>query len=119
MKKEKSQQKNMRGSGLILGALIIIIIFAVSNNGGKDDGGMSIDEAHGKCVAMEMADLWLYNPDHSNLYERANESCFLSRGSSDKEKEFIEVIEVDWEAHKDDVVDGITIQELYEKIKQR
>lgn len=106
--------------GLLSIALVVVVVIAVINvinkNSQESEDLMPIEEAQKKCVVMEMTDMYRLG-DYSNVIKRAQDHCFSLWNTPEKEKEFRSYMKNDWELVKNDVVDGKTLDEYYNELK--
>ena len=103
-------------------AIFIALIFAFINSQSKtNDLSMSIEEAQEKCMLMEEADMvnLMDEPFGSATTKKAEEHCFslwdMSKNPNNTEESFIKMVEADWEAQKTQVLEGYTLEQLYEE----
>ena len=114
---------------LIVGILILAVVIAagiaiVNHNSNKTeetktDNTISTNEAQIKCTLMEEADLvnLMGEPFGDATTKKAEESCLAqwdkSKNSNNTEEKFKEVVEMDWESRKTEVLEGYTLEEYY------
>lgn len=131
-KKESSSTKK---TALIIGGIIlaILVIGGLIYGTDKEEAPtakdenktqtMSIDEAQTKCMLMEEADLvnTMGEAFGDDTTEKAKNTCLsqwdLSKNPDNTQEKFIEVIQSDWEERKDEVLEGYTLQQLYDEAK--
>lgn len=111
--------KNIRGilGGIIMVIIGIVIIMVLVNMFSKEpeDGSISIEEAQTKCMLMEEADLVNLSgePFGDATTKEAEKHCLSLWDSPEKESTFKEIIESDWESRKTEVLEGYTLEQLY------
>ena len=106
---------------IIIGAVIIAVFVNIINNNNNQDNSskMSITEAQDKCVLMEEADLVnvMGEPFGAETTKKAEETCLsqwdMSKNPNNTEEKFIDVITADWEVRKTEVLEGYTLEALY------
>ena len=109
---------------IIIGAVIIAVFVNIinnnNNNGGEqNENKMSISEAQEKCILMEEADLVnvMGEPFGAATTKKAEETCLsqwdMSKNPNNTEEKFIDVITADWEVRKTEVLEGYTLEALY------
>lgn len=123
---KKAQQIPLWGQ-ILCGVITIIVVVSavVGLNGDKKDkeSSMSITEAQTKCMLMEEADLvnTMGEPFGDDTREKAKNTCLsqwdLSKNPDNTQEKFIEVVQLDWEERKDEVLEGYTLQQLYDESK--
>lgn len=108
--------------GLI--TIIVVVSIVVGLNGKKKDSpSMSITEAQTKCMLMEESDMVNYmgEPFGDATTEKAREFCLSqwdrSKNPDNTDEKFIELVQLDWEERKDEVLEGYTLQQLYDEAK--
>lgn len=132
-KKESSSTKKtaLIIGGIILALLIVGGLFMAPNaekipTTDKKEAKtptMSIDEAQTKCMLMEEADLvnTMGEAFGDDTTEKAKNTCLaqwdLSKNPNNTQDKFIEAIASDWEERKDEVLEGYTLQQLYDESK--
>ena len=120
--KQKNQTKNFselpKGAQIAIGiiAIIIIVPIVVAITGNKSQN-KQIDEAIIKCVLMEEADLVNVVGEEwsDNVVKKAEKQCESGHETAEKEKQFIEIMQSDWEARKTETLNGLTLEQLYQK----
>lgn len=125
-----AEQKNTKRAPMavqIAGGLIAIIIIAVIAiniaNNKNNSQKMSIQEAQTKCMLMEEADLvnTMGEPFGDTTTEKARDFCLSqwdrSKNPDNTDEKFIELVQLDWEERKDEVLEGYTLQQLYDEAK--
>lgn len=127
MAEDKKTQKIPLWGQILCGVITIIVVVSavVGLNGDKKDkeSSMSITEAQTKCMLMEEADLvnTMGEPFGDDTTEKAKNTCLsqwdLSKNPDNTQEKFIEVIQSDWEQRKDEVLEGYTLQQLYDESK--
>lgn len=127
MAEDKKTQKIPLWGQILCGVITIIVVVSaiVGLNGDKKDKEppMSITEAQTKCMLMEEADLvnTMGEPFGDDTTEKAKNTCLaqwdLSKNPDNTQEKFIEVIQSDWEERKDEVLEGYTLQQLYDESK--
>lgn len=106
---------------IIIGAVIIAVFVNIINNNNNQDNSskMSITEAQDKCILMEEADLVnvMGEPFGAATTKKAEETCLsqwdMSKNPNNTEEKFIDVITADWEVRKTEVLEGYTLEALY------
>lgn len=104
-------------------AVIVITAVVALNSKKSTKTQMSITEAQQKCMLMEEADL--VNTDGEEysqaVIDRAEKDCLAlwdkTANPSATEEQFIEVVSSDWENRKNEMLQGSTLQELYDAAK--
>lgn len=113
-------------SQIIVGTICAVIVIAavVALNGKRSTKTqMSITEAQQKCVLMEEADMVNYmgEPFGNATTDKAEKFCLSQwdRGENpnNTDEKFIEIIQEDWENRKNEVLQGSTLQELFDAAK--
>lgn len=109
--------------GLLSIVFIIVVVIAVINvinNNSQDNGSkMSITEAQEKCMLMEEADMVNYmgEPFGAETTKKAEKHCLSlwdrSENPDNTDEKFIEIISTDWETRKTEVLEGYTLEALY------
>ena len=97
-------------------AIFIALIFAFINSQNKsNDSSISISEAQEKCMLMEEADLvnTMGEPFGSETTKKAEQFCLSAWDTSEKEATFKEDVKTDWENRKSEVLEGYTLEQLY------
>jgi len=127
MAEDKKTQKIPLWGQILCGVITIIVVISVvvGLNGDKKDkeSSISITEAQTKCMLMEEADLvnTMGEPFGDDTTEKAKNTCLsqwdLSKNPNNTQEKFIEVIQSDWEERKDEVLEGYTLQQLYDESK--
>lgn len=127
MAEDKKTQKIPLWGQILCGVITIIVVISVvvGLNGDKKDkeSSISITEAQTKCMLMEEADLvnTMGEPFGDDTTEKAKNTCLsqwdLSKNPDNTQEKFIEVIQSDWEERKDEVLEGYTLQQLYDESK--
>lgn len=116
-----SKLSNKQKTGIIIGVAVFVffVILGVVDgqrrqpDGGQEDG--PIAEAQEKCILMETADRVNYMGDlyDDSTTKAASDYCKSLWGSGTSEEDVIKIIESDWEARKEEVLSGRTLEELY------
>lgn len=101
---------------IVIAIVIVVVVINVINGNKESDDLMPIEEAQKKCVVMEMTDMYRLG-DYTNVISRAQDHCFSLWNTPEKEKEFRTYTKSDWELVKTDVVDGKTLEEYYNELK--
>jgi predicted nucleic acid-binding protein len=123
--KENIKNLSMRNQ-IILGIIcaVVVITAVVALNGKKSTKTqMSITEAQQKCMLMEEADMVnTVGEEYSQaVIERAEKHCLAlwdkAANPSSTEERFIEIVSSDWENRKNEMLQGSTLQELYDAAK--
>ena len=131
----KKRNKNNKTTLIVLGAIACIVIYCIvyavlpkeqpqsdeaKESEAKTKEVAAIDEAQLKCMLMEESDLVNYMGESfgEETTKKAREFCLsqwdLSKSPENTEESFIEIITSDWEIRKDEVLEGHTLQELYD-----
>lgn len=105
--------------------IIIVVSVVVGLNGDKKEKepSMSITEAQTKCMLMEESDMVNYmgEPFGDATTEKARDFCLSqwdrSKNPDNTDEKFIELVQLDWEERKDEVLEGYTLQQLYDESK--
>lgn len=122
---KKAQQLPLWGQilcGIITAIIIIVIAVNIAGNK-KEAPSMTITEAQTKCMLMEEADLvnTMGEPFGDATTEKARDFCLSqwdrSENPENTDEKFIEIVESDWEQRKDEVLEGYTLQQLYDEAK--
>lgn len=106
-----------------IGAVIAITAVVALNSKKSTKTQMSITEAQEKCVLMEEADMVNYmgEPFSKATTEKAEKFCLSQwdewENPNNTEEKFIEIIQKDWEERKEEVLEGYTLQQLYNESK--
>lgn len=104
-----------------VGVIVFIVVINMFTGDSNEPGSMSITEAQKKCTVMEAVDLEKYNGAGSDVWELASKHCFaewdMSKNPENTEEKFIEIIKSDWETRKTEEIEGQTIEELYNEVK--
>lgn len=121
-----AEQKNTKRAPMavqIAGGLIAIIIIAVIAiniaNNKNNSQKMSIQEAQAKCMLMEEADMvnTMGEPFGDATTEKAREFCLSQWNRTDSpentDEKFIDIVQSDWEERKNEILEGYTLQQLY------
>ena len=97
-------------------ALLIGVIVAFINSQNKtDDSSTSTTEAQKKCVVVTIVG---YKKAGERIsVDEAQRHCMAMWDSPEREKTFREYMTKEWEANKDEVYDGKTIEAIYEEMK--
>lgn len=127
MAEDKKTQKIPLWGQILCGVITIIVVVSVvvGLNGDKKDkeSSMPITEAQTKCMLMEEADLvnTMGEAFGDDTTEKAKNTCLsqwdLSKNPDNTQEKFIEVIQSDWEERKDEILEGYTLQQLYDESK--
>ena len=123
-----AEQKNTKRAPMavqIAGGLIAIIIIAVIAiniaNNKNNSQKMSIQEAQAKCMLMEEADMvnTMGEPFGDATTEKAREFCLSqwdrAENPENTDEKFIEIVQSDWEERKNEILEGYTLQQLYDQ----
>ena len=110
---------------LILAVAIAVVITIINNNNSKSENNtMSINEAQTKCMLMEEADLVNLSgkPFGPETTKEAEQFCLsqwdMTKNPNNTEEKFKELVSMDWENRKTEVLEGYTLEEYYnESIK--
>ena len=127
MAEDKKTQKIPLWGQILCGVITIIVVISaiVGLNGDKKDkeSSMPITEAQTKCMLMEEADLvnTMGEPFGDDTTEKARDFCLSqwdrSKNPDNTDEKFIELVQLDWEERKDEVLEGYTLQQLYDETK--
>ena len=98
-----------------LAILIGVIVAFINSQNKPDDSSMSTTEAQKKCVVITMVGYEKANEEIS--VDEAQKYCLAMWDSPEREKSFVEYITKEWENNKDEVVNGKTIEAIYEERK--
>ena len=113
-------------SQIIVGTIcaVIVITAVVALNSKKSaKTQMSITEAQQKCMLMEESDIVnTVGEEYSQaVIDRAEKHCLAmwdkTANPSSTEEQFIEAVSSDWEKRKNEVLQGSTLQELFDAAK--
>lgn len=105
-------------------AVIVITAVVALNSKKSTKTQMSITEAQEKCVLMEEADMVNYmgEPFGNATTDKAEKFCLSQwdrwENPNNTDEKFIEIIQEDWENRKNEVLQGSTLQELYDAAKK-
>lgn len=123
-----AEQKNTKRAPMavqIAGGLIAIIIIAVIAiniaNNKNNSQKMSIQEAQAKCMLMEEADMvnTMGEPFGDATTEKAREFCLSqwnrTENPENTDEKFIDIVQSDWEERKNEILEGYTLQQLYDQ----
>ena len=111
---------------IIVGAIcaVIVITAVVALNSKKSTKTqMSITEAQEKCVLMEEADMVNYmgEPFGNATTDKAEKFCLSQwdrwENPNNTDEKFIEIVQIDWEERKEEILEGYTLQQLYDENK--
>jgi hypothetical protein len=101
-------------------ALFIGLIIAFINSQIKNSNlPMTISEAQEKCMLMEEADLvnTMGEPFGSETTKKAEKTCLAgwdrSINPEKTDEAFINIIATDWENRKSEILEGYTLEQLY------
>lgn len=126
MAQDKKTQKIPLWGQILCGFITIIVVVSIVvglNGKKKDSPSMSITEAQTKCMLMEEADLvnTMGEPFGDTTTEKARDFCLSqwdrSKNPDNTDEKFIELVQLDWEERKDEVLEGYTLQQLYDETK--
>ena len=98
-----------------LAIFIAVIFFFINLQTKSDDSSMSIEEAQEKCMLMEEADLVNTMGEEFGpaTTKKAERFCLSAWDTSEKEATFKEDVKIDWENRKTEILEGYTLEELY------
>lgn len=105
-------------------AVIVITAVVALNSKKSTKTQMSIAEAQQKCMLMEEADIvnTVGEEFSQAVIDRAEKHCLAlwdkTTNPSSAEEQFIEAVSSDWENRKNEVLQGSTLQELYDATKK-
>lgn len=123
--KESTKNLSIRQQ-IIVGTIcaVIVITAVVAFNGKKSTKTrMSITEAQEKCVLMEEADMVNYigEPFGNATTDKAEKFCLSQwdrrENPDNTDEKFIEIVQKDWEERKEEILEGYTLQQLYDENK--
>lgn len=132
----KKESNSTKKTALIIGGIILVILVIGGLIRGTDKEEapatkeenktqtMSIDEAQTKCMLMEEADLVNYmgEPFGDATTKKASDFCLslwdMTKNPDNTEEKFIETVKSDWEQRKNEVLEGYTLQQLYDESKE-
>lgn len=98
-----------------LAILIGVIVAFITSPNKTDDSSMSTTEAQKKCVVVTIVG---YKKTGEGIsVDEAQRHCMAMWDSPEREKTFREYMTKEWEANKDEVYDGKTIEAIYEEMK--
>lgn len=100
------------GLAILIG-IIIAVIKVQSEN--KADESISIEEAQAKCMLIDEYNqvTELGKTFSQDVVNEAERFCLTQWDTPDRENDFKNSIPKDWEAMKDKVLDGYTLEQLY------
>lgn len=124
--KESTKNLSIRQQIIVGTICAVIVITAVVALNGKNSTKtqMSITEAQEKCVLMEEADMVNYmgEPFGNATTDKAEKFCLSQwdrwENPNNTDEKFIEIVQEDWEKRKNEVLQGSTLQELYDAAKK-
>lgn len=105
-------------------AVIVIVVVVALNSKKSTKTQMSITEAQQKCMLMEEADIVnTVGEEYSQtVIDRAEKHCLAmwdkTTSPNSTEGQFIEIVSSDWENRKNEMLQGSTLQELYDAAKK-
>ena len=128
MAQDKKAKQIPRWGQILCGVITVIVIVCVvvginGNKKGSDAPSMTMTEAQTKCMLMEEADLvnTMGEPFGDATTEKARDFCLSqwdrSENPENTDEKFIEIVELDWEQRKSEVLEGYTLEQLYENSK--
>lgn len=100
------------GLAILIGVIVAIIKVQTTPS---SDPGISTTEAQTKCILMEEADLVNLSGEPLNdaTRKKAENLCLSQWDTADKEASFKEIIKSDWETRKTEVLNGYTLEQIY------
>ena len=104
-------------------AVVVITAVVALNSKKSTKTQMSITEAQQKCMLMEEADIANAAGEEYGqaVIDRAEKHCLAlwdkTTNPSSTEEQFIEIVSSDWENRKNEVLQGSTLQELFDAAK--
>lgn len=114
--------RNQMIVGIICAVIVITAVVAL-NSKKSTKTQMSITEAQQKCMLMEEADIVnTVREEYSQaVIDRAEKQCLAmwdkATSPNSTEEQFIEIVSSDWENRKNEMLQGSTLQELYDAAK--
>ena len=102
------------GLAILIGVIIAVIKVQSED---KADGSISIEEAQAKCMLIDEYNqvTELGKTFSQDVVNEAERFCLAQWDTPEREKDFKNSIPKDWEAMKDKVLDGYTLEQLYEE----
>ena len=128
---DKKRQPVPLWAKIIFGVFLLLLVCAIATSGNnnkktdeKKEDKTSVYDAQTKCMLMEEADRVNYmgDPFGEETTKKAQEFCLSqwdkTKNPDNSEEEFIKIVEMDWVERKNEVLEGHTLEELYnESIK--
>lgn len=106
---------------IAIGVGVIILLINLFSNNNNGEQHISINEAQKKCTVMEAVDMRKYENAGDDVFDLASKRCLaewdMSKNPNNTEEKFIDAIEKDWESRKSENIDGQTLEELYNEVK--
>ena len=106
---------------IAIGVGVIFFVVNMLSNNNNAEKHISITEAQKKCTVMEAVDMRKYEDAGDNVFEEASKRCLASwdmaKNPNNTEEKFIETTEMDWEERKNEEIEGQTIEDLYNEVK--
>ena len=106
---------------IAIGIGVIVLLINMFSNKGGGEQHMSITEAQKKCTVMEAVDMRKYENAGDDVFDLASKRCLaewdMSKNPNNTEEKFIGIVEKDWESRKSENIEGQTIEELYNEVK--
>lgn len=106
---------------IAIGIGVIVLLINMFSNKGGGEQHMSITEAQKKCTVMEAVDMRKYENAGDDVFDLASKRCLaewdMSKNPNNTEEKFIDIVEKDWESRKSENIEGQTIEELYNEVK--
>lgn len=105
-------------------AVIVIVVVVALNSKKSTKTQISITEAQQKCMLMEEADIVNTTGEEYGqaVIDRAEKHCLAmwdkTTSPNSTEEQFIEIVSSDWENRKNEMLQGSTLQELYDAAKK-
>lgn len=121
--KQKKQGKSFnelpKGAQIAICVVTVLIVVPIVVAIVKPQDTPGLKEAHAKCVLMEEADIVNVMGEawSDEVAKRAEATCLSGRETQEKEESFVQIIESDWENRKNEMLQGSTLQELYDAAK--
>ena len=100
--------------GLIV--LVAVIVAFINSQNNSDNSSMSTGEAQKKCVVITLVGYKKTGMEQS--VDEAQRHCMAMWDSPEREKTFVEFVTKEWEANKDEVFEGKTVETIYEEMKE-
>lgn len=102
--------------GLAIFIWLIISIIGAQLSKSGEDSTMSTGEAQKKCVVITLVGYQKEGIEQS--VDEAQKHCMAMWDTPEREKTFIEFVTKEWEAWKNETIEGKTVEDLYEEMKE-